>query len=137
REVLRQNDSLATAPPEALVEKDLKEFQHGPIRFAGAQIETVDLRNLTETRQRELLESLRMVRRRMGVEFALLMVTDVFQGESHVLISDDNAARAGALLGGSTKNDGRRFAGMVSRKKQLLPMIFKNLDLFSKKGGAR
>ena len=136
-EVLRQNDSLASAQPDALVERDLKEFQHGAIRFAAAQVETVDLQNLTEERTRELLESLREARRRLGVEFALLMVTDVFRGESHVLVSDDNAARAEVLLGGSSNGGGRRFAGMVSRKKQLLPMIFKNLDHISKKGAAR
>ncbi len=127
RSVLRENDELATASPADLVEKDLKEFQHGAVRFSASQIETVDLGILTARRTSALAKSLDAIRRELGVAFSLLMVTDVFKGESHVILSDENQARAGVLLGGPS----RKFAGMVSRKKQLLPMILGNLEVFT------
>ncbi len=131
REALRRNDELGTAKPDKLVGRDLKEFQHEGIRFAAAQVETVDLNLLTETRRLELSDSLEAVRRKLGAAFALLMITDVFKGESHVLVSDDDPARAIALLESRNGSDGgQRFPGMVSRKKQLIPMVLQNLSKF-------
>ena len=128
REVLRQNDELATANPDALVLRDLKEFQHGQITYAVAQIETVDLAILTADRRDALMASLAMARRRLGYAFAVLMLTDVFQSESLLLISDDDTKRATAIVGASPQ--GHLVSGMVSRKKQLIPMLLVALDSY-------
>jgi manganese-dependent inorganic pyrophosphatase len=137
RDVLRQNDELATAPPDRLVEKDIKEFQHRMTRFAAGQVETVELEALTAERAEELLANLNATRRRMGADFGVLMVTDVFKGESRVFVADDNPGRAAALLGGPVNGSGRHFPGMVSRKKQLIPLLLRNLDLLAKAGARR
>lgn len=130
REVLRRNDELADGDPARLVEKDLKEFTHGGLRFAAAQIETVDLGLLTAGRKAALLGSLDAVRARLGAAFAVLLVTDVFRGESCLLVSDPLPARADWLLEQAPVPGGRMHPGMVSRKKQLLPFLFHRLDRF-------
>ena len=127
RHVLKLNDELATGYPEALVEKDLKEFMHGKVRFAVAQLETVDITLLSDERRAELVEALEHARRKLGVEFAVLMVTDVFQSLSHVVIADPMAERAQKMLEGADPCQGKRFEGMVSRKKQAIPWIFSHL----------
>lgn len=127
RHVLKLNDELATGYPEALVEKDLKEFTQGKIRFAVAQLETVDISLLTEERKAELVEALEHARRKLGVEFAVLMITDVFQSLSHVVIADPMKERAKKMLDGADPKQGKRFEGMVSRKKQTIPWIFSHL----------
>jgi manganese-dependent inorganic pyrophosphatase len=128
REVLRQNDELAAGDPAALVEKDLKEFAHGGVKFAAAQIETVDLGLLTAARREALLPALDAVRARLGVAFAALIVTDVCRSESRMFVSDPNAVRQAWLLDGAAPATGRLHEGMVSRKKQLLPLLFRRLD---------
>ncbi len=130
REVLRRNDELADGDPAALVEKDLKEFVHGGARFAAAQLETVDLNLLTPARRAALLAALEQVRGRLGCAFAGLIVTDVFRGESRLLVADPQAARRAWLLEGADPQEGRLHPGMVSRKKQLLPFLFRRLDSF-------
>ncbi|MBX3748960.1 MAG: DHH family phosphoesterase [Opitutaceae bacterium] len=130
REVLRRNDELADGEPAKLVVKDLKEFAHGGQRFAAAQIETVDLGLLTAGRKAALLAALDGVRARLGVAFAALIVTDVFRGESCLLVSDPVAARADWLLEHAPVAEGRMHPGMVSRKKQLLPFLFHRLDRY-------
>jgi manganese-dependent inorganic pyrophosphatase len=130
REVLLRNDELADGDPAFLVEKDLKEFTHAGLRFAAAQLETVDLTLLTPRRKAELLTALDTVRGRLGTALAALLVTDVFRAESCLLVSDPQAARADWLLQGAPAAEGRLHPGMVSRKKQLLPFLFHRLDSF-------
>lgn len=130
REVLQRNDELADGAPAALVEKDLKEFVHGGCRLAAAQIETTDLALLTPARRAALAAALEQARGRLGCALAALIVTDVVRGESRLLIADPNAARQAWLLEGADAREGRLHPGMVSRKKQLLPLLLSRLDSF-------
>jgi manganese-dependent inorganic pyrophosphatase len=122
REVLVRNDETLERPAADLVEKDLKEFSSGNVRFAVAQIETVDRTRLNATSLKSFSNALRERRERGGWEFAALLITDIFRSDSLVLFD----ARSSALahrLGVS----GEVWAGCVSRKKQFLPEILKRL----------
>lgn len=130
REVLRRNDELAEGDPVALVRKDLKEFIHGGCRFAAAQLETVDLGLLTRVRRAALLTALERQRALLGCAFVVLMVTDVFRSESWLLVADPSVGRRAWLLENADPAEGRLHAGMVSRKKQLLPFLFRRLDTY-------
>lgn len=130
REVLGRNDELATGDPALLVQRDLKEFSHGELRFAAAQIETVDLGLLTPARRDALRAALETVRGQLGCALAALIVTDVFRGESRLLVCDQNPARQDWLLESASAEEGRLHPGMVSRKQQLLPLIFRRLKSF-------
>ena len=129
-EVLRQNDELAEGDPDMLVEKDVKAFAHGEVLFGAAQLETVDLAQLTRGRAAELRASLETLRQRSGWAFAVLIVTDVLQGDSRLFVADRDEARRDWLLQGAPAADGSLQPGMVSRKKQLLPFLFKRLGNF-------
>jgi manganese-dependent inorganic pyrophosphatase len=127
REVLARNDGLATEEPDSLVNRDLKEFSQDGTPFLVGQIETVDLGLLTPERKAALTERLDSARARLNAQFAVLMVTDVLAGNSHLLIADPHTPRAAALLGGGDPRTGLRAEGMVSRKKQLLPLLLHRL----------
>ena len=122
REVLIRNDETLGRSAAELVEKDLKEFAGGRTRFAVAQIETVDRTQINGARLKQFASALRDRRERGGWEFAALLVTDIFRGDSLVLFDAKNPAMA-QQLGAS----GEVWAGCVSRKKQFLPEILKRL----------
>ena len=63
-------------PAAELVEKDLKEFCGAGVRFAVAQIETVDRTRLNAARLKKFADALRERRQRGGWEFAALIITD-------------------------------------------------------------
>jgi len=123
REVLVRNDETMERPATELVEKDLKEFADGTTRFAVAQIETVDRTRLDAARLDGFATALRERRERGGWEFAALLVTDIFRGDSVVLFDSRTPAFA-RRLGAS----GEVWAGCVSRKKQFLPEILRRLQ---------
>jgi len=67
------------------------------------------------------------LRAKQNLDFAMLMVTDVVRGSSRLLISD--APIILDELPYVQQPDGTRHAtGMVSRKKQLLPVILGLLE---------
>lgn len=124
RELLAQNDGLATESADALVARDVKEFSAGKASFLLGQIETVDLALLTNERRDALAAALERLRDQAGVDFALTMVTDVLGARSELVTADPDAQRARHILNGA----GTRRAGMVSRKKQLVPLVLHRLS---------
>jgi len=122
REVLIRNDETLERPAAELVEKDLKEFAGGGAKFAVAQIETVDRTRLDTAHLKQFATALRERRERGGWDFAALLITDIFRGDSVVLFDAKSAVLAQSL-GAS----GEVWAGCVSRKKQFLPEILKRL----------
>lgn len=129
REVLAHNDGLALETPAALVARDLKEFSRGETRFLIGQIETVDLGLLDATRAAALRSALEDARVRAGAAFAITMVTDVLCGVSRLLATDPDARRARHLLGQDALVTGVERT-MVSRKKQLVPLVLERLAIF-------
>ena len=123
REVLVRNDETLDRPAAELVEKDLKEFAGSGLRFAVAQIETVDRSRIDGARFRKLANALCERRQQGGWDFAALLVTDIFRGDSVVLLDVKTPALARKLGPG-----GEVWAGCVSRKKQFLPEILKRLE---------
>jgi manganese-dependent inorganic pyrophosphatase len=126
QQVLRAGSGLASRDPKEVVSTDLKLYEAGGYSFAIAQAEVTDLLQLDEHLP-ALREALEDLRQRRAADFAMLMVTDVVRGSSRLLL-----AKEPILLGDlpyPPQTDGTRLAeGVVSRKKQLLPVVLGLLE---------
>jgi manganese-dependent inorganic pyrophosphatase len=104
----------------------LKAYEAGNYRFAIAQAEVTDLLQLTEHLE-TLNASLKALRDKRAMDFAMLMVTDVVRGSSRLLVTDEPPELGD--LPYPKQADGTRLAeGVVSRKKQLLPVVLGLLE---------
>jgi manganese-dependent inorganic pyrophosphatase len=125
-QLLKAGSGLETRDPGEIVNTDLKLYEAGGMRFAIAQVEVTDLLQVAE-HQEGLLKALNDMRERRGLDFAMLMVTDVVRGSSRLLVSNEPP-----ILGDlpyPRRPDGTRTAdGVVSRKKQLLPVVLGLLE---------
>ncbi|UCH59996.1 MAG: DHH family phosphoesterase [Anaerolineales bacterium] len=125
-QVLHAGTGLATRDPRELVSTDMKLYEAGGFRFAIAQVEVTDMLQLRE-HQTELDQALKEMRERRGLDFAMLMVTDVVEGSSWLLLTNEPSELSD--LPYPRRSDGsRRAEGVVSRKKQLLPVILGLLE---------
>ena len=125
-EVLRRNDRLLDAAPDELVMADCKVFSHGKVRFMASQIETVNLRGLDATRARELEDALSA--QAEGMDFSVLMITDVMEQTSRISILSGEASWTKRLIANGDPESSHWLAeGFVSRKKQLIPYLLKKL----------
>ena len=126
QQVLSAGAGLSSREPDEVVSTDLKAYEAGNYRFVIAQAEVTDLLQLTEHLS-ALNASLKALRDKRAMDFAMLMVTDVVRGSSRLLITDEPPELSD--LPYPTQNDGTRLAeGVVSRKKQLLPVVLGLLE---------
>ena len=124
--VLNAGAGLFSREPMDVVTSDMKQYETDSIRFAIAQAEVSDLYELDEYLD-PLREALQELRERRSLDFAMLMVTDVVQGDSRLLMVD--APIVLDELPYRPLADGTRLAhGVVSRKKQLLPVVLSLLE---------
>lgn len=125
--VLSAGAGLSNRTPEQIVSNDIKSYEAGGFHLAIAQAEVTDLVQLAEHLE-PLTNALNNLRDKRGLDFAMLLVTDVVRGSSRLLISS-NPPPALADLPYPPLPDGTRDApGVVSRKKQLLPVVLGLLE---------
>lgn len=127
KQVLAASAGLGTREPEDVVQSDMKIYSSGGYQFAIAQAEVSDLYEVSE-RLDDLEQALNKLRDARGLDFAMLMVTDVVRSSSRLLMTEPSP---GILqdLPYLPQQDGTWFAeGVVSRKKQLLPGVLSLLE---------
>lgn len=126
KQVLNAGSGLETRAPSEIVSTDLKIYEAGGFNFAIAQAEVTDLLQLDEHLD-HLSQALDELRVRRGLGFVMLMVTDVVNTSSRLLLV--NAPPVLEDLPYPRQPDGTRLAqGVVSRKKQLLPIVLGLLE---------
>ena len=124
--VLSASAGLSSRTPEEVVTSDMKVYSAGNIKFAIAQVEVSSL-NEVSSHVELLNQALDALRKSANVDFAMLMVTDVVRGSSRLLLSNPPAVMD--ELPYQPLSDNTRMAeGVVSRKKQLLPVVLGLLE---------
>lgn len=126
QKVLHASAGITTRTPREIVTGDLKLYTAGMMKFAIAQAEVSNLNELDD-RIPDLNQALEELREVKGVDFAMLMVTDVVRGSSRLLFA--NMPPVLNDLPYKPMNGNTLMAeGVVSRKKQLLPVVLGLLE---------
>lgn len=118
--------ALRTCTPSQVVREDCKEFTESKHRFTISQIEEIGF-DLFWNRKDELQAALNELCQAKGLEFSALLVTDIVSNSSLLLMSQEppgweaiNYPRVDRKL--------YKLDNVVSRKKQLLPLISRLLE---------
>jgi manganese-dependent inorganic pyrophosphatase len=127
QKVLSASAGLSTREPKDVVNGDMKVYNAGQYQFAIAQAEVSDLYEVSD-RLDTLNKALQDLRDSKGLDFAMLMVTDVVRGSSRLLLTEAAPAILDELPYPPMQDGTRLAEGVVSRKKQLLPGILGLLD---------
>jgi len=128
RQIFQAGSALAAYPGiEELLTADFKEYQVDGRRFGVGQIEVVTFQEFEE-RLQEIRTGLESLAGKRGLDLAGLLVTDIVQQNSQLVVYGDRALIASI---GYPRLEGGRFElkGVLSRKKQLIPHLlrtFKN-----------
>jgi manganese-dependent inorganic pyrophosphatase len=124
--VLKAGAGLSSRTPEEIVHADFKQYEAAESRFGISQVEVAGMQQLKRHHE-PLHQALLALRDEENLDFAILMVTDVVSGSSRLMVTDDVPALE--LLPYNRQPDGTlRADGVVSRKKQLLPLILSALE---------
>lgn len=124
--VLQASAGLTSRDPREIVSTDIKAYSAGGYNFVIAQAEVTDLRQLDEHLD-DLKQALDDMRKQRGMDFAMLMVTDVVANSSRLVLVNSPPI-LDDLPYPRQPDDTRLAVGVVSRKKQLLPVVLSLLE---------
>jgi manganese-dependent inorganic pyrophosphatase len=124
--IIQAGVGLESRDAMEIVTSDLKLYQAGGFNFAIAQAEVTNQMQLTDNHER-VKTALNQLREQRGLDFAMLMVTDVVGNSSRLVLVNPppllNELPYPHLQDGSLQAD-----DVVSRKKQLLPVVLGLLE---------
>jgi manganese-dependent inorganic pyrophosphatase len=125
--VLNAGAGISNRDAKDVVSTDIKPFDGGGYKFAVAQAEVTDLLQLTDHLE-PLEDALNDLRDKRGLDFAMLLITDVVRGTSRLVITSNPPSILGDLPYPPLPDGTRDAKGVVSRKKQLLPAVLGLLE---------
>ena len=115
-------ESLSSTKPEKAILTDFKRYTEKGVALGIGQCEATTLNDIDDYKEK-YLKALEDVRVKNGLDWAVVMITDVMK-ENSVLLSTDFKA-AGNLPYALLEEGIYDMPGVMSRKKQLLPeMLF-------------
>jgi len=121
-EIFNSGSIILANAPDAVIRADLKIYDENETRFAVSQVEELGFANFW-TRAKELCVALEKLRENEELAFACLLVTDINTQNSLLLVRGDKNFIERISYPHVEKNEIFDLAGIVSRKKQLLPYI--------------
>lgn len=127
KNLLSAGAGLSNRKPEEIVSTDIKAYEAGGFKLAIAQAEVTDLMQLSEYLD-AINKALDELKNKRGLDFAMLLVTDVVRGTSKLLISSNYPPILNDLPYPPLPDNTRDAQGVVSRKKQLLPVVLGLLE---------
>jgi manganese-dependent inorganic pyrophosphatase len=125
--ILGSGAGLSNRSPKEIVSTDIKPFESGGFKFAVAQVEVTDLLQLTDYLS-PLRSALDELRDKRGLDFVMLLVTDIVRGTSRLIITSNMPSILDDLPYPPLPDGTREAQGVVSRKKQLLPVVLGLLE---------
>ena len=124
-EMLKAGTNLDEYTEDELIDLDAKTIEKNGLKIVISQVNTVSIEDVFK-RQNKLEEAIKKVIEKDGLALFVLVVTDILNSNSELLALGEKTD----IIEKTYKLENNRvfLEGVVSRKKQILPMIDKNVN---------
>ena len=125
-EMLKAGTDLDDFTAEELVNLDAKSLDKNGTKFVIAQVNTVSIQDVLK-RQEELETAMKNEIAKNNLNIFVLAITDILNSNSEIIALGDKVEIVEKGFNTKLENNRAFLEGVVSRKKQLLPNIDKNI----------
>lgn len=125
-EMLKAGTDLDDFTAKELINLDAKELDKNGVKFVIGQVNTVDISSVLE-RQEELEKAIKEELEEKELALFVLAITDILNSNSEILVLGEKSSVVEKAFDKKLENNRAFLEGVVSRKKQLLPNIDKNI----------
>ena len=125
--MFKAGTSLEGLTKYQVIKSDFKTFPHEDKKFAVGQVFTLDKDRIFSDLE-EYLKTLEEIKEKEGYKFIILLVTDIIENGSYLLFTDSAKNILESAYNLSSIKQGYYVDNLVSRKKQILPLILQELN---------
>ena len=125
-EMLKAGTDLDDFSAEELINLDAKSLDKEGTKFVIAQVNTVSIDDVLK-RQEEIEKEMKKAIEEKGLSLFVFAITDILNSNSEIIALGEKSNVIEAAFGKTLENNRAFLEGVVSRKKQLLPNIDKNI----------
>ncbi|QMT17919.1 manganese-dependent inorganic pyrophosphatase [Planococcus maritimus] len=125
--MLKAGADLSNKTLEDLISLDSKEFEAGEHRFEVAQVNAIDVSEVLD-RQAELEVLINDTVAAKGLDLFVFTVTDILNNNSEAIVLGRRSDIIESAFQSSVENNRVILPGVVSRKKQIVPVITEALS---------
>ena len=125
-EMLKAGTDLDDFSAEELINLDAKSLDKEGTKFVIAQVNTVSIDDVLK-RQEEIENEMRKAIEEKGLSLFVFAITDILNSNSEIIALGEKSNVIEPAFGKTLENNRAFLEGVVSRKKQLLPNIDKNI----------
>ena len=126
-EIFKVRGAVSEMSAADIIANDYKDFNFKAGKFGIGQIETVDLNDFA-SREDELLVSLAKLKSEGGYHSVILFITDIMKEGSKFLVATDDIELMNKALKSELVDNKIYIEGIMSRKKQVVPMMTEIFD---------
>ena len=125
-EMLKAGTDLDDFSESELISLDAKNLDTNGTKYVIAQVNTVDIPDFLK-RQDAIESAIKQEMENKGLGLFVFAITDILNSNSEIIVLGEKAEAVEKAFNKTLENNRMFLEGVVSRKKQLLPQIDKNI----------
>ena len=128
-EMFEAKSDLGDIETEKLVKLDYKEFEFNKGKYGVGVIETTNPKYSLE-RKEEIIKEMKNIKEKENLDGIFLSVVDILEEDNKTIVSDEHDAEIieKTFNGEKIEDNVYSLGNIVSRKKQIIPVLEKNLS---------
>lgn len=125
-DMLKAGTDLSDFTCEQLINIDSKEFVNGDFKFQVAQVNTASIEDVLKNKE-EIEKAMSTFIGNNGLKLFVFLITDIINSNSQAIVLGDNTEVFEKAFNKKLENNMAFLEGVVSRKKQVAPVILNNI----------
>ena len=125
-EMLKAGTDLSDFSPEELINIDSKPFDTNGVKYQVAQVNTASIEEVLKNKQ-DIEKAMNEFIKENSEDLFVLLITDILENNSQILVAGSRNDLVEKSFGVTLQDNMAFLPGVVSRKKQVVPVIDKNI----------
>lgn len=126
-DMFKAGTSLEGMSMEEVIKSDFKSFPSKDIKFAIGQVFTLDIDRIFNELE-AYVEKLEEINAKEGYKFTIICITDILKNGSYIIYTKEAKKVLESIYNIDDIKQGHYVEGLVSRKKQILPLVLSELN---------
>ena len=125
-DMLKAGTDLSDFTPEQLINIDSKEYNVNGVKYQASQVNTASIEDVLKSKE-EIDKAIDSFIKENNIDLYVLMITDILNNNSQIIVKGKRIDIAEKAFNVKLENDMAFLPGVVSRKKQVVPVINENI----------